>query len=313
MQDILFNTFNAILPIFLFILCGFAARAAGIVRREDVGTINKLNFSVFIPILVAYNIHNSDLSTAFRPDFIAFAVLGLLSEVGLGWLFARFFVKNPLQKGVVIQGLFRTNIALMGIQLLANLVPGADLGPISLLVAFTTITINTSSVIVLESYSGRRIDAKHLVRSILSNPILIGCFGGLLLLLSGVKLPQAFETTMRDMARIATPLALFLLGAFFRFEDLRRDLRLLSAVTALRLVVFPAIFLSLAMAWGFRGIYFASLVPVFATPTAAPSFAMVQRMGGDAELAGNIVVITSLFCSLTIFAWCFLFQYLGVF
>ena len=40
---------------------------------------------------------------------------------------------------------------------------------------------------------------------------------------------------------------------------------------------------------------------------------MVQRMGGDAELAGNIVVMTSLFCPLTIFAWCFLFQVLGVF
>ena len=313
MRDILFNTFNAVLPIFLFILCGFSARAAGIIRREEVGTINKLNFSVFIPILVAYNIHNSDLSTAFRLDFIAFPVFGLLTEVGLGWLFAHFFVKKRAQKGVVIQGLFRTNIALMGIHLLANLVPGADLGPISLLVAFTTITINTSSVIVLEIYSSQKIDAKRLIKSILRNPILIGCFCGLLLLLTGATLPQAVETTMRDMSRIATPLALFLLGSFFRFEDLRRDVRLLAAIAVFRLAVFPAIFLSLAAVLGFRGIYFATLIPVFATPTAAPSFAMVQRIGGDADLAGNIVVVTSLFCSLTIFAWCFLFQYLGLF
>ena len=49
------------------------------------------------------------------------------------------------------------------------------------------------------------------------------------------------------------------------------------------------------------------------TTNAAPSFAMVQRMGGDAELAGSIVVMTSLFCPLTIFAWCWLFQVLGLF
>ena len=66
-------------------------------------------------------------------------------------------------------------------------------------------------------------------------------------------------------------------------------------------------------ALGFRGIFFATLIPVFATPNAAPSFAMVQRMGGDAELAGSIVVMTSLFCPLAIFAWCCLFQVLGLF
>jgi predicted permease len=40
---------------------------------------------------------------------------------------------------------------------------------------------------------------------------------------------------------------------------------------------------------------------------------MAQQMGGDAELAGNIVVATSALCSLTLFLWCFLFKSLGLF
>ncbi len=313
MTAILFNTLNAVLPIFLLMVCGYLTRAAGILKREDVNKINKLNFNVFIPILVAYNIHNSDLSSAFHPGFIAYAVCGLVAEAGLAWVFTRFFVPDRLQKGVVIQGLFRTNVTLVGVQLLANLIPNADLGPISILSAFTTITINTLSVIALETYSKGRTSGRHLFLSILKNPLIIGCLTGVALLLSGLKLPAFVETTARDLARIASPLALFLLGAFFRFEDLKRDLKLLSAVTVLRLLVFPGIFLPIAAALGLRGIYFATLIPVFATPNAAPSFAMVQRMGGDAELAGNIVVMTSLFCTLTIFLWCYLFQILGVF
>lgn len=312
-MTILQNTTNAVLPIILLILCGYLARAAGLVKREDVDRINRLNFNVFIPVLVAYNIHNSEISTAFRPGFIAYCVAGLLAEAGLAWVFTYFFVKKRDQKGVVIQGLFRTNVTLIGVQLLENLIPGADLGPISLLSAFTTVTINTVSVIALETYSGGKTNARSLMLSVLKNPLIHGSFAGVLLLLSGLRLPTAAELTMRDLARIASPLALFLLGAFFRFEDLRRDIRLLSAVTVLRLVVFPAIFLGLGAALGFRGIYFATLIPVFATPNAAPSFAMVQRMGGDAELAGSIVVMTSLFCPLTIFAWCCLFQVLGLF
>ena len=166
-MTILQNTTNAVLPIFLLILCGFLARAAGILKREDVGRINKLNFNVFIPVLVAYNIHNSKLSTAFRPAFIAYAVLGLLAEAGLAWVFTYFFVKKRDQKGVVIQGLFRTNVTLIGVQLLENLIPGADLGPISLLSACTTVTINTVSVIALETYSGGKTGARHLLLSIL--------------------------------------------------------------------------------------------------------------------------------------------------
>lgn len=40
---------------------------------------------------------------------------------------------------------------------------------------------------------------------------------------------------------------------------------------------------------------------------------MAQQMGGDAELAGDIVVVTSAVSILTMFLWVFLFKSLGMF
>ena len=40
---------------------------------------------------------------------------------------------------------------------------------------------------------------------------------------------------------------------------------------------------------------------------------MTQQMGGDAELAGDIVVVTSALVCFTMFLWILLFQWLGVF
>ena len=40
---------------------------------------------------------------------------------------------------------------------------------------------------------------------------------------------------------------------------------------------------------------------------------MAQQMGGDAELAGDIVVATSALCCFTMFGWAMLFKSLGVF
>ena len=78
-------------------------------------------------------------------------------------------------------------------------------------------------------------------------------------------------------------------------------------------MLIPAVTLLPAVLLGFRGVALASLLPVFASSTAINSFTMAQQMGGDAELAGNIVVGTSALCSLTLFFWCFLFRSLGLF
>ena len=71
--------------------------------------------------------------------------------------------------------------------------------------------------------------------------------------------------------------------------------------------------LGLGALLGFQGVAFVSLIGVFASPTAVNSFTMAQQMGGDAELAGDIVVSTSALCIVTMFAWSVLFKALGAF
>ena len=114
------------------------------------------------------------------------------------------------------------------------------------------------------------------------------------------------------MSAATSPVLLFLLGAFFQFKGMRSHWRELAAVCTGRLVLFPALFLSLAAALGFRGVDLVSLLGVFASSTAITSFTMAQQMGGDAELAGDIVVSTSALCSFTLFGWSLLFKLTGL-
>lgn len=55
------------------------------------------------------------------------------------------------------------------------------------------------------------------------------------------------------------------------------------------------------------------MIAIFGSATAIASFTMVQQMGGDDELAGDIVVSTSALCCLTLFLWSLLFKSLGIF
>ena len=136
---------------------------------------------------------------------------------------------------------------------------------------------------------------------------------GVLALAAKIRLPYVLEKTVQSVSGIASPLQLFLLGAFFQFSGIRRYARELTAVVAAKLIVFPGLFLGLGALLGFRDAAFVSLLGVFASPTAVNSFTMAQQMGGDAELAGDTVVVTSAVSMLTMFLWVFLFKSLGMF
>ena len=55
-----------------------------------------------------------------------------------------------------------------------------------------------------------------------------------------------------------------------------------------------------------------SLVIVFASPTAVNSYTMAAAYGHDPELAGQQVVMTSIFSMVSVFLWIFLLRTLGL-
>ena len=112
---------------------------------------------------------------------------------------------------------------------------------------------------------------------------------------------------------ISNILALIILGASFRGGSFRKHLCQLVFCLGSRLILVPAIMLTLAIALGFRGVELVTLVAIFATPCAVAGFAMAQQMRADAELAGNCVVYSSALSCFTIFGWVFLLKTLELF
>lgn len=302
---------NAVLPIFLLMAVGYAARCFHLLDRADVAKINKIVFRAFMPAMVFYNIYSSDLSSAVRGSLLGYAVLGVLAEFLLSLGYALLFVKERSRRGVVIQGLFRSNFVIIGLPIAESLVDG-DLGPVAMLLAAVVPLYNVLAVITLAIFNGQKPDWKKVLLDILENPLIIGSAVGIAALLAGIRLPAPLEKVVSQMSDATSPMLLFLLGAFFQFRGMRGHVRELAAVCLGRLVVFPALFLGLAAAMGFRGVELVSLLGIFASSTAIASFTMAQQMGGDAELAGDIVVWTSALCSFTLFGWSLLFKLLAL-
>ncbi len=310
-MDSLILCLTAILPLLLVTAAGYTAKRAGFIREQDVPRANKWAFAVFMPLMCFYNIYTSDLSSALRPKLMLFTTAAILLVYTLSFLYAHFFVPARGSRSVVIQGLFRSNFVILGLPLAAGLAPDSDIGVAAVMGAVVVPCFNVLAVITLELYNGTKPNVRKLLLSILKNPLILGSAAGILFLALGIRLPAFLEKPVRDMGKAASPLMLFLLGAFFRFQIDGPSRKLALRVCLGRLVLIPALVLGCAIPLGFRGVELLTLLAIFASPTAVASFTMADQLGGDAKLAGNIVVMTSFLSALTLFGWSFLLKMLN--
>lgn len=304
---------NAVASLFVIIATGYGAKHLLHLEKEYIGRFNSLVFHTLMPLMLFNNIYTSDIrgGISFRCLGLALAVLAVLFL--LTWLFVKRVEPDNRQRGVMIQGSLRSNVLLLGLPLVQELCPGADLATMSVMLAIIVPFYNVLAVITLETFSRKQIDVKKILLGIAKNPLILASVAGILVNLSGLRLPGLLAKPISQLGASATPVALLLLGAMFEFRDVSLYRRNLAICMALRLLVYPGVALPLAALAGLRGPEFAALISVFATPTAVASFSMALQMGGDPELAASVVTLTTLLSSATMFLWIFLFKSLGMF
>jgi len=308
-------SFDAIAPIFLLMLLGYVLKYLKVCDKKGFDLINKLVFKAFLPTLLFYNIYKTETANVIDPKLVAFTVIGILFVFITGYFAVFGLTKENPKRGVMLQGFFRTNFAILGIPLVSYICGEQAKGLASLMVAIVVPMFNILAVIALERFrdGSEKPNLLKLLKGMAKNPLIIGCAIGLLFLALDIKLPYVIEKAVSDVGSISTPLAIIALGAGFEFSGIGGQLKEISVVIIGRLIVIPLIVLSAAIFCGFSGEALACLLITFGGPIAVSSFPMAQQMDGDEKLAAQIIVISSALCLFTLFLWIFGINYLGLF
>ena len=227
----------------------------------------------------------------------------------------------------MVQAFYRSNYAIIGIPLV-TLLFGESGGAAAAIVLACTIPIyNASAVVLLTVFvreNGARISVWSIIKKILANPLIDGILLGLICqlirpYLGGWTLKESnlrfVYRTLENLSRITAPFALIILGGQFRFSAAKRLLPQITVAVLARLVFAPLVGLTAAHICfpHFSAQEFAALVPLFGSPVAVASAIMANQMHNDGELAGQILVWTTLFSGLTIFAIIVILRLLGIF
>lgn len=302
-MEILILGINVVFPLLFIMSAGYLSKLLGLINDNGVGAVNRLLFWVFLPVLLFVSIYNTNIKEAFSFRLVVFTLIGIGIVFLLSLLFVPKLERDILRRGVIIQALVRGNEVYFGFPILAALIGEEYLGIMAIVVAASVPVHNAFSVMALELHKPTSTSKMKIFVTVLQNPLIIATIIASFTVLLEIQVPTVIMTGVTSLSKVATPLALFLLGASFSFRSTRGYFKEVVAVTFIRLIFIPGIVLLLSYYLGFESYEIVILFVTFAVPTAVSSYSMARELGGDYELASQIVVYTSTVDIVTIFLW----------
>lgn len=327
MSDLLF-TLNAVLPIVLLVAIGYVLKRMKLITLAGAKEMNRLVFRVFLPVTLFLNVYNIENVGEIKLGYILYVCVIVLLVFFASILAFGLMFGDKKRIGALVQASFRSNYALIGIPL-ATAIFGTEGGIYAtLLSAFTIPLYNILAVIVLSIFAGERaerVNVRKIVLGILKNPLIIGIALGCVALAvralfvnTGVDFRLTEITPvykiLGQLSAVSTPLALVALGANFEFSAVPGMKREIIAGTLAKCVITPIIGLCAALVLGcFENAHFAVFVSVFGTSVAVSSVPMAQEMDSDYELAGQLVVWTTVMSAFSLFVFIYILRVMGIF
>lgn len=302
------TTLNAIAPIFLIIIIGYLLRRLAVVGEQVWSAIEHICFYLLLPFLIIRTLSRANLGSVPVVDFtlvIIVAILGMSTSLILAYSLLRS--RYPTS-GPSFTSLFQGATRFHGFVALAIIGPlygdeGVTLAAIAL--AIMVPLLNTSSVIVLSVYGhgAKSVEPRKIFKQIVQNPLIIACTVGLLFNLTGI--PDIVFNSVEIIGNGGLGLALLAVGAGMRPGQAAKDKLLIFVGVFIRLIGMPVIVILMAWLVGLEGLPRTIAIIAGAVPTAASSYVMARKMGGNAELMSNIVTfqIISSFITLPFFIY----------
>lgn len=332
MKDIFLFSFNSIMPIILLVVLGYVIKKLGFGSAEFYKTANSMVFKLFLPVMLFYNVYEIKSLGDINWQLILYFCVAILIITGLGFLCSKLITKDRTKIPVITQCAFRSNHAIIGLPLAESIGGQPAVAFASVISAVAIPLYNILAVIILSYYSTK--DSKGRLKATvirtIKNPLIIGCFIGIVVLVIRQFIPvdeagnyvftleknvPFLMKAISNLSKVCSPLALVILGARFDFSAVKNLFKEISFSVILRLIIAPLI--------GLGGVYLLSkytsfisvtaadypgLIALFGSPVAVSSAVMVGEIGGDDQLATQLVVWTSVLSMFTVFATVFILK-----
>lgn len=276
--------------------------------------MNKFVFLVPLPVLVFEDLATVDFHQTWNFRFVLFCFVATILSIAIATLISFLWHDRSIQ-GEFIQASYRSSAALLGIAFIQNIYGTSEMAP--LMIIGSVPLYNIMAVLVLSLFGPGKQDRNHKVlkqtfKGIVTNPIIIGITAGLLWSALRIPMPHIFGKTVENIGSMATPMGLIAMGATFDLKKAFAKVKPAAAATLIKLIFFCALFLPLAVRFGFRREELVAILVMLGSATTVSCFVMAKNMGYDGVLSSSVVMLTTLFSAFTLTGWLYVLKSLSL-
>ncbi|MCV0396433.1 MAG: AEC family transporter [Rhizobiaceae bacterium] len=295
--------FESILPIFLLIVAGNLLRRTPLIDDSGWPGLEQIGYWFLYPVLLFITILRADFS-GLELDRMMAALGGalallLVSMAALWPLFRATGLVARSQYSSVYQTSVRWN-GFMALAVAQKLFPPEGAAVVALVMAVIIIPINFASVYVVTHFATGPSGLGRTARAIATNPLIIASAAAIVMRMMPFGLYQPIGVTLDLIGSAALGMGLVAIGAGLRPGDLLATSSALWIPVAIKLVVFPAMLLALALGFGVGGDGLVYLMLCGAMPTAMNGYLLARRLGGDAPLYAAVTTMQTIVAFFTI-------------
>lgn len=311
MSNLIFSL-NATLPLFLMMVVGYVLKKIKFIDDNGSNQMNRLVFRVFLPALLFLDLAKEDFKAIWDGEMILFCFVVTVLSIGIAFLVS-LIDKDPVERGEIIQGAFRSAAATLGIAFMLNIYDSAT--AVALMIIGSVPLYNVISVIVLSVTANNTANKGELIKktmyNVVTNPIILAIAAGLIWSLLKIPMPVIMTKSVTYLANVASPLALIILGSEFEFKAAEEKIKEIVAVSFTKLILLCLIFLPVAISLGYRDEKLVAILIMLGSGTTSSSFIMAKNMGHRGVISSSVVMITTLLMSFTMTIWLFALRTLG--
>ncbi|WP_201605603.1 AEC family transporter [Psychrobacter sp. JCM 18903] len=299
MIDAIVFAITIVLPNLALMWLGFFMQRRGEASQTFIDQASSFVFNYCLPCLLFFSVVDSDVDYSKQITLIVAGILVTFILFIGAEIYAKYFVSKPADQGVFVQGIFRSNMAIIGLATVANAYGERGLSIGAVYMGVVTILFNILAVITLSRVS-KSVDDTWLSRStmilkkLFTNPLIIALVAAFAYKASPLPpITGVIHTTGDLLAAVALPLALICAGASIDLKSMLHPSGLSMQASIGRIVVAPLIAIAIGLGFGLSGVHMGVLFLMAASPTAAASYVMAKAMGGNDVLAANILAFTT--------------------
>ena len=302
---------ETVLFVFGLVALGYLSGLTGYLSTETGDALSTFAVGVALPLLLFRTMINADFHGS-----APWAMWGAyFSSVVVAWtaghlVTTRVFGRDS-QAGVVggVATAF-SNLLLLGVPFIQRVLGQQGFEILSLLIAVHLPTMIMASIILFSVFgTGAHPPAgpfdmiRGFVRRIIKNPLIVGILLGLVWRMTGLALPGLAERIVDSLADIAGTIALFAMGLGLRKFGISGNVRPALALSALKLILMPAVALLMALAFGLPPLTAKVEVAAAALPSGVNSYLIATQLGTGQALASNQMTIATAGAVVTLTFW----------